>query len=76
MSLHPKAKRLYTYETMDKESLANSGRKGGLSVSKNKKHMAKIGSRGGKTVGKDSAHMAKIGRMGGLARARKIHEAT
>jgi uncharacterized protein len=45
------------------------GRKGGLTVSKNKEHMASIGKRGGETISRDRTHMAAIGHKGGEKRA-------
>jgi general stress protein YciG len=48
----------------------NAGRKGGLTVSRNKDHMAKIGRKGGESVSRDREHMASIGRKGGEAVSR------
>jgi uncharacterized protein len=47
-----------------------AGRKGGLTVSRNKEHMAKIGRKGGEAVSRDREHMASIGRKGGEAVSR------
>jgi general stress protein YciG len=44
-----------------------AGKKGGVSVSRNKRHMAEIGRRGGERVSKDREHMAQIGKKGGEA---------
>lgn len=44
-----------------------AGRKGGLTVSRDRAHMAAIGRKGGEAVSQDRAHMAAIGRKGGEA---------
>jgi uncharacterized protein len=45
------------------------GRKGGLTVSKNREHMAAIGKLGGEIISKNKIHMAEIGHKGGEKRA-------
>jgi general stress protein YciG len=49
------------------EQAREAGRKGGISVSRDKSHMAAIGRKGGFAVSSDRAHMARIGRKGGAA---------
>ena len=42
-----------------------AGRKGGVTVSRDRTHMSEIGRRGGEAVSRDREHMASIGREGG-----------
>jgi len=49
------------------EEAREAGRKGGVTVSRNREHMADIGRKGGETVSRDRTHMSRIGRKGGSA---------
>jgi len=47
------------------ETAAAAGRKGGVSVSRDRGHMSNIGRRGGLVAARDPEHMARIGGLGG-----------
>lgn len=54
-----------TAHEFSQEEARAAGRKGGVTVSKDREHMSAIGRRGGVAVSRDRAHMAEIGREGG-----------
>ena len=55
------------------EQAREAGRKGGITVSRNRDHMASIGRKGGHAVSVDREHMAKIGRKGGTTASESRH---
>lgn len=51
------------------EQAREAGRKGGVSVAKNRAHMVAIARKGGRSISKNKDHMSEIGAKGGLVRA-------
>ena|ERR1051325_6907705 len=54
-----------TAHEFDPQEARAAGKKGGVSVSRDRSHMAEIGRKGGQAVSRNRDHMAAIGKRGG-----------
>ena len=54
-----------TAHEFNSQEAREAGRKGGVTVSRDRRHMSQIGEKGGQVVSRDRSHMAEIGRKGG-----------